>query len=368
MDKATRLIPSAKEVHARIRAELAEEARTAATVSTIAPVDFSQRTRNLLRPARLDEVTGQVRLRGLLRRLIDAAQQQGEPLDHLLLVGPSGVGKSTVAHIVANEMGVRVFQVEAPVSHETLLDLRAAMADRDILFIDEIHQQAIMERRGRTTNTQPEVLFAVMEDRTIVSGSAVLPFPEITLIGATTDEGMLPDPFINRFPIRPAFEPYTILDLAAIADANADTYGVQIMAEACLTFAYASRGVPRQINNYVKLARRLDANLIDETLALEVLDLSSVTEDGLTADMQRLLVFMLSYCEQHTAEGDVVYRAGLSTIATGIGKSRDVKAITLRVEPYLISQGYLQVGHGGRRLTPNGVARAYELLLGGGTG
>jgi Holliday junction DNA helicase RuvB len=365
VDRPTRVIRAARWVNAQIEAELAAEAEAVALAAPpVAPVDFGQRTRNPLRPARLADMTGQVRLRGLLRRLIDAAQLQGESLEHLLLVGPSGVGKSTVAHIVANEMNVRAFQVEAPVSHDTLLELRTAMADRDVLFIDEIHQQAIMERRGRSANTQPEVLFAVMEDRTIVSGSGVLPFPEITLIGATTDEGMLPDPFVNRFPIRPSFEAYSITDLATIADANASVYGVPITPKAGLTFAYASRGVPRQINNYLKLARRLGANLIDEPLALEVLDLSDVTEDGLTADMQKLLMFMLSYCQQRTADGDVIYKAGLGTIATGIGKSRDTKAIVLRVEPYLISQGYLQVGHGGRRLTANGVARAYELLLG----
>lgn len=362
MDRPTRLIPSTAALHAQIRADLEAEATEAATITpTVAPVDFTQRTRNLLRPHRLADMTGQMRLRGLLRRLIDAARMQGDSLEHLLLVGPSGVGKSTVAHIVANEMAVRVFQVEAPVSHETLLQLRTAMLDRDILFIDEIHQQAIMERRGRSANTQPEVLFGVMEDRTIVSGSEVLPFPEITLVGATTDEGMLPDPFINRFPIRPAFEAYTINELALIAEANADVYGVQITADAALTLAYASRGVPRQINNFVKLARRLDPNLVDEALANEVLDLSSVTEDGLTADMQKLLAFMLNFCKQVNQDGDVVYRAGLSTIATGIGKSRDTKAIALRVEPYLIEQGYLQVGHGGRRLTASGVARAYDL-------
>lgn len=330
----------------------------------VSPVTFEQRTKNPLRPSTLDQMIGQHRMRQLLRRMIDSAQKRDVPLDHLLLVGPSGFGKSTIANIVANELGVDVYQVEAPVSHETLLTLREQMKDGDVLFIDEIHQQAIMERRGRTTNTQPEVLFSIMEDRTIVSDMGVLPFPEITLIGATTDEGMLPDPFINRFPIRPAFEPYTDIELGVMAHENAQALGSGISAEACLRFAHASRGTPRQINNYVKMATSLSAGLIDEDLALEVLHLQNVTHDGLTQDMQNTLTFLATKCERATAEGDVKYQASIGRIATGIGKSRDSKAVALRIEPWLIEQGYLSAGHGGRELTPMGVARAFELLEG----
>ena len=326
------------------------------------PVNQDDRTANPLRPARLADMVGQERTRALLRRVIDEALRRGIPLDHVLLVGASGTGKSTVSNVIANELFVNAYQVEAPVSHETLLELREVMQDRDVLFIDEIHQQAIMERRGRSTNTQPEVLYTVMEDRRLVSGSGVLDFPAITIIGATTDEGMLPDAFINRFPLRPVLEPYTEDDLATIAEYNADALDVDITYTAALRFARASRGVPRQINNYVRngamLGTRIDDSLADEVLA----ELNRVTHDGLTLDMQRVLTFLALRAKRTTGDGKTTYQASVNTIATAIGKGRDTKAVQLRVEPYLIERGFLQVGHGGRLLTDAGLRRAEQLL------
>jgi Holliday junction DNA helicase RuvB len=244
-----------------------------------------------------------------------------------------------------------------------LLALRTQMLPGDVLFIDEIHQQAIMERRGRSTSTQPEVLFAVMEDRSLISGMGVLPFPEICVIGATTDEGMLPDPFVNRFPLRPILAPYTLEELAVIARANALILEVAITEGAANLFASASRGVPRQINNYIRNAVSLTRGAIDEATAEEVvLDLNRTTWDGLTLDMQRMLTFLFQRGKRTNAEGRATYQASVNTIATALGKSRDTKAIALRVEPYLIERGYVQVGHGGRLLTPDGVKRARELL------
>jgi Holliday junction DNA helicase RuvB len=325
------------------------------------PSNFGERTANPLRPAVLDDVIGQDRTKDLLRRVIRAALLRGGALDHVLLVGASGTGKSTMANVIANELHVLCFQVEAPISHETLLELRETMEDNDVLFIDEIHQQAIMERRGRSTSTQPEVLYQVLEDRTIVTGAGVLPFPAITVIGATTDEGMLPDPFINRFPLRPVLDTYTQDDLTRIAKANAEVLGIELEWEAARMFARASRGVPRQINNYVRNGAMLGPK-IDVALAQEVLhDLNRVTDDGLTLDMQRTLTFLYKRARKTTKDGDTSYKASVNTIATAIGKSRDTKAVALRVEPYLIEKGYLQVGHGGRSLTPAGARRAQEL-------
>jgi Holliday junction resolvasome RuvABC ATP-dependent DNA helicase subunit len=290
------------------------------------------------------------------------------PLDHMLLVGPSGYGKTTIANAVANALGVRVWQIEAPVSHDTLTSLRTAMDDRDVLFVDEIHQQGIMDRRSRDSSTQPEVLFSVMEDRTLVTGSGVLPFPAITVIGATTDEGRLPDAFVNRFPLHPEFSPYTVDDLVDMAFLNATALGLVIEDEAAERFAYACRGVPRVVNNYVRNAASLTATLIDEAVAIEVIaDLNNTAEDGLTKDMQATLTFLYDKCRHVTGDGSIVHRASLTSIATAIGKSRDAKAVQLRIEPYLIQQGYLQVGHGGRSLTDLGIARALVILNNGAT-
>jgi Holliday junction DNA helicase RuvB len=336
------------------------------SATTPTPTNTADRTRNPLRPTTLDDMIGQSRLRSMLRRIIAACERSGRPMSHTLLVAASGTGKSTIANIIGNELGVQVFQVEAPVSHETLLTLRPVMCDRDILFIDEVHQQAIAERRGKSSATQPEVLFNIMEDRTIVTGTGVLPFPAITVVAATTDEGALPDAFVNRFPLRPVIEPYTVDDLVTMAYGNAQVLGLAIDLNAATAFAVACRGVPRVLNNYIRNAGDLsydghvDAAAADEVLA----DLNGTTPDGLTRDMQNALVFIYEKGRQvNKSTGDVDYKASVASIATGIGKSRDQKAVQLRVEPYLIECGFLQVGHGGRRLTERGIRRAQELSL-----
>lgn len=330
-----------------------------------APVNTADRTSNPLRPSSFAEMIGQEKAVGMMERVVAAAQRQSQPLDHVLLVGPSGTGKSTFSHVIAAEMGVDVYEVEAPVSHETLLQLREVMSDGDLLRIEEIHQQAIMERRGRGAATQPEVMYAVMEDRTLTSGSGVLPFPAITIVGTTTDEGMLPDPFLNRFPLRPRLAAYEIGDIAVMAVWNAERLGLRITVEAASRLAGAARGVPRQINNYLKNAASLVGadGVVSLTVADEVLfDLNGVTADGLTADMQAMLTFLYTRAKRTQASGEVRYQASVNTIATGIGKSRDNKAIALRVEPWLIERGFVQVGHGGRTLTDEGVQRARELI------
>jgi Holliday junction DNA helicase RuvB len=341
--------------------------RSAATAvaEAPAPVNHDDRTRNPLRPARLDDMIGQARLRTMLHRIIGASHMSGRPMSHTLLVGASGTGKSTIANIIANELGVSVYQMEAPVSHDTLLALREVMRDRDILFIDEVHQQAIAERRGKSSATQPEVLFNVMEDRTLVSGSGVLPFPAVTVIAATTDEGALPDAFVNRFPLRPVIETYTEDDLMMMAYGNAHALNLRIDLDAATAFAIACRGIPRILNNYIKnaadlsLSGDIDAALADEVVA----DLNGTTPDGLTTDMQNALKFIyLNGRQENRATNEVTFKASVASIATGIGKSRDQKAVQLRVEPFLIQRGFLQVGHGGRRLTDRGIHRAQQLL------
>lgn len=330
---------------------------------TIAAATTEQRSSNALRPVTFDDIVGQERTKALLRRMVDVAQRREQPMDHVLLVGQSGTGKTTFAHVIAHELGARVFQLEAPISHDTLLELREVMEDGDVLFLDEIHQQSVQDRRGRSSNTQPEVLFSVMEDRTLPTGTGVLDFPHITLMGATTDEGALPDAFINRFPIRPKLDPYTEDDMVVIAKRNADALHIYLREESARIFARASRGVPREVNNFVRNAAMLTDGVVKRELALEVIrDLNGVTEDGLTRDMQQMLAFLYTRARRvRQGDGQVTYQASVSTIATAIGKSRDTKAVQLRVEPYLIERGYIQVGGQGRLLTDTGVLRAMEL-------
>lgn len=336
------------------------------TTETLRPVASQERSKNPLRPETFDEVIGQEKAVRMMKRVVAAAKRRGVALDHTLLVGGAGTGKTTFASVIANELGVDCYTMQAPVPHETLLALREVMQDHDVLFIDEIHMQAVQERRGMTASTKPEVFLNLLEDQTIATDTGMLSFPNITVIGATTDEGMLPDPFIARFPLRPRLEAYSVEDMAVMAVWNAERLNIKITAEAAEVFALAARGVPRQINNYIKNAASLTENdVVDRELALEVLsDLNGVTEDGLTPDMQGMLVFLYTRARHETADGRVTYNASVNTIATAIGKSRDTKAIALRVEPYLIQEGYIQVGHGGRRLTDAGITRAQQLAGG----
>jgi len=325
------------------------------------PSSTDDRSKNPLRPESFAEVIGQPAAVSMMSRVVESCERRDVPLDHVLLVGAAGTGKSTFSHVIAHELGVEVYEVEAPVDRDTLLELRTTMQDRDILRIEEIHQQAIMERRGKSAATQPEVLYAIMEDRVMPAGAGLLDFPEITIIGTTTDEGMLPEPFLARFPIRPRLEPYDRDALIKMARWNGEKLNIVVTPTAAELFADASRGVPRQVNNYVKNAAMLTEDVVDPVIAREVLhDLNGVTPDGLTTDMQRMLTFLLTKGKHETAKG-TAYRASINTIATALGKSRDSKAIALRVEPYLIEQGLIQIGQG-RILTDAGIERAGELL------
>lgn len=326
------------------------------------PANHLQRSRNELRPATLADMIGQTKMRILLHRLIELSSRTGRVLDHVLLVGPAGTGKSTIANCIANELGTDCYQLEAPVGHDTLLDLRKVCQQGDVVFIDEIDQQSWGDRCGRTNNTTPEVLYGVLEDRTLVSGAGVLDFPLVTFIGATADEGQLPDAFVMRFPIRPAFEPYTEDELRQIAEGSATRLGKAFDGDGAQRFARAARLTPRVVNGYVRNASDLSvANTIDREIVDTVLyELSGVTDDGLTQDQQRLLKFLLLNGKRVTKNG-TTYQASVSTLATAIGKSRDTKALQLRVEPWLLASGLLQITSGGRALTPKGIARATSL-------
>jgi holliday junction DNA helicase RuvB len=328
----------------------------------IEPIDVGARTGNALRPITLDQMVGQRALKPLLRRIIGVARTTGEPMDHMLMVGASGTGKTTTAQIVAHELGVRVFQVKAPVALDTFEQLRETMHDGEVLIIDEIHQQVSGDRRGVSQSCDPETFFHVMEDRRLATSHGMEPFPAITVIGATTDAGLLPEPFLNRFPLQPRLEPYTDADMAQIVAANASALQLELRDGVAALLASATRGTPRIANNYIRNAKVLAAGAVVNTeIAREViLVLNSTTLDGLTLDMQRMLTFLLK-SKRETKAGEVSYKASVNTIATALGKSRDTKVIALFVEPYLIERGYVQVTPGGRQLTDAGIRRAKEL-------
>lgn len=326
----------------------------------IRPLDLDARTGNVLRPSSFATMVGQTRLKRLLERIVAASRASGAPLDHILLVGSSGTGKTTLGQVIAQESRRRVFQLKAPVAMDVFETLAKVARDGDVVIIDEIHMQVSGDRRGITQAADPETFFTVMEDRRLMVDGGMVAFPAVTFIGCTTDSGLLPEPFLARFPLQPQLDPYTTEEMATLAVANARSLGLGIDDSAATMLARAARRNPRQLNTYVRNAKSLAAKRIDAALATEVIvDLNSTTLDGLTRDMANMLRFLLR--SERVLRGEVVYQASVNTIATAIGKSRDTKAVSLYVEPWLIDAGFVQVTHGGRILTAAGITRAREL-------
>lgn len=337
--------------------------RAPASPSTakLEPLEPTDRTTDPLRPDTLEGMIGQTRLKPLLRRIIDEAKRSRQPLDHVLLIGASGTGKSTLAHVIACELGARVFMLKPPVSLDMFERLRASMRDGDVLYLDEIHLQVSGDRRGVGQAPDPETFYHVMEDRKLVTLNGPVSFPAITIIGATTDSGLLPEPFLARFAVRPYLDPYTIEDMAEMARRTARKLRLTLDPEAAWIFARASRSNPRQLNAYLKNARMLARGGAVTTAVAEevVIGLNSTTLDGLTVGMQGMLRFLLR--SPRVVRGETIHQASVNSIATALGHSRDTKAVSLYIEPYLIERGYVEIAHSGRRLTPAGVDRALNL-------
>jgi holliday junction DNA helicase RuvB len=346
--------------------EQIKEAREIATwkpvvpKTTLKPLDWTV-SGNELRPAYLSEVVGQVKLKALLARLIENVRTTGRTLDHMLMLGPSGCGKTTVATVLAHELGRPCYVLKAPVSMETLEGLAKVAHEGDIIFVDELHQQMEPNRRGTSQSADPENFYACLEDNHLTTSHGVIPFPRVCWIGATTDAGQLLEPFLMRFPLQPHLAPYSTEEMATLATANAKSLNLTIDPEAAQMFARASRGVPRITNRYIRNSRSLAATHIDPALAREVIvDLNATTLDALDSDMQNMLRFLLKSRREDKA-GNVAYQASVGSIATALGKSRDVKSIYLYTEPYLIRRGFVAIGHGGRYLSAAGIARARAL-------
>jgi Holliday junction DNA helicase RuvB len=295
-----------------------------------------------------------------MARIVANSRKSGRPLDHMMLAGQSGTGKTTLAQVTAHESGARVFQIKAPVTHAMLRAVQRTCRSGDVVIVDEIHQQVQGDRRGITQAADPEDFYHVMEDRRLPTEGGMTRFPAVTFIGCTTDEGLLPEAFLNRFPLRLTLDPYTEDEMTTLALANARQLGVNMNAVAAHVFGRAARRNPRQLNTYVRNAVALGANDIRGDTAREVVeDLNGCTWDGLTRDMQLMLTTLLK--SERTTRRGTVYQASVNTIATALGHSRDTKAVALFVEPYLISEGYVLVTHGGRQLTDRGIQRAREL-------
>ncbi|NHI78209.1 Holliday junction branch migration DNA helicase RuvB [Lactococcus petauri] len=317
------------------------------------PLEDEMMVEKSLRPQFFNQYIGQDKVKEQLEIFIKAARLREEVLDHVLLFGPPGLGKTTMAFVISNELGVNIKQTSGPAIEKPgdLVAILNELEPGDVLFIDEIHRMPMQVE---------EILYSAMEDFYIDimlgsgdgSRSVHLDLPPFTLVGATTRAGMLSNPLRARFGISAHMEYYTERDLEEIVKRTADIFEVEIVDQGALEIALRSRGTPRIANRLLKRVRdfaqimgdgRVDKEITDK--ALQILDVDNAGLDYIDQKILRTMIEMYN--------GGPV---GLGTLAVNIAE--DQETVEDMYEPYLIQKGFIMRTKQGRKATP----KAYEHL------
>jgi Holliday junction DNA helicase RuvB len=320
--------------------------------SFVAPVlsDDEEELELSLRPRRLDEFVGQERVKEQLQIALTAAKARGEALDHVLLAGPPGLGKTSLAYIVREELGVGIRTLAGPaVEKKDIAAILTSLEARDVLFVDEIH---------RMSRTAEEILYPALEDFRIdivmgegaAARTLTLDLPPFTMIGATTRTGLLTTPLRDRFGMTFRLDYYDAVELGSIVHRSARILGVEIAADAAEEIACRSRGTPRIANRILRRVRDVaqvrHEGSISNDIAREALHLLEIDEQGLDREARELL---------HTIAGKFEGGpVGLSTLAASLGEEQET--IEDVYEPYLLQLGFIQRTPRGRTITKLGRA------------
>jgi len=320
--------------------------------SFVAPVldEDDEELEQTLRPRRLDEFVGQERVKEQLQIALTAAKARGEALDHVLLAGPPGLGKTSLAYILREELGVGIRTIAGPaVEKKDIAAILTSLEPRDVLFVDEIH---------RMSRTAEEILYPALEDFRIdivmgegaAARTLTLDLPPFTMVGATTRTGLLTTPLRDRFGLTFRLDYYDAAELGSIVHRSARILDVEIAADAAEEIACRSRGTPRIANRILRRVRdvaqvRHEGSITNE-IAREALQLLEIDEQGLDREARELLRSIAV-----KFDGGPV---GLSTLAASLGEEQET--IEDVYEPYLLQLGFIQRTPRGRTITKLGRA------------